>query len=406
MKLGKLMRRNELKICLQNGLHHPEFRRKNKVKEPCTTLEKMALRRSLKTFQCLGEGSIPRTLTSAHIKIRTATTSSSSSSASTIDENTSKSNPKPGAPAPNNPFTVFDRDAKLKQRTRSSKNALASREVDYVRDAVMANLCERLLDVKRDFNTIVELGAGAGYVRRHLDTRSTKTQKIIMCDTSETALNRDQEEDGNYPIEFERRIIDEENLPFEENSVDCIVANGSLHWTNDLPGALIQIQRALKPDGLFIGAICGGDTLFELRTSLQLAEQEREGGISPRISPMADSRDMVSLLSRAGFNIPTVDTDEIEVNYPSMFELMFDLRSMGESNAVIHRRTQIRRDTLLAASAIYPTLHGNLEENTIPATFHVIYLIGWKPDSSQRKPLKRGQATHSMKDVLGDNNSS
>ena len=197
--------------------------------------------------------------------------------------------------------------------------------------------------------------------------------------------------------------MDEEALPFEENSLDCVVCCGSLHWTNDLPGALIQIQRALKPDGLFIGAICGGDTLFELRTSLQLAEQEREGGISPRVSPMADSRDMVSLLSRAGFNIPTVDTDDVQVNYPSIFELMSDLQDMGESNAVIHRRPILKRDTLLAASAIYPRLHSEEGSDAIPATYHIIYMVGWKPDASQRKPLKRGQATTSMKDVLGNN---
>lgn len=196
-------------------------------------------------------------------------------------------------------------------------------------------------------------------------------------------------------------MVDEEALPFEENSLDCVVCCGSLHWTNDLPGALIQIQKALKPDGLFLGAICGGDTLFELRTSLQLAEQEREGGISPRISPMADSRDMVSLLSRAGFNIPTVDTDEMQVNYPSIFELMTDLQDMGESNAVIHRRAILKRDTLLAASAIYPRLH-NQDPGHVPATYHIIYMVGWKPDESQRKPLKRGQATKSMKEVLGN----
>lgn len=206
--------------------------------------------------------------------------------------------------------------------------------------------------------------------------------------------------------EFERRVVDEEALPFDENSLDCVVCTGSLHWTNDLPGALIQIQRALKPDGLFIGAICGGDTLFELRTSLQMAEQEREGGISPRVSPMADSRDMVSLLSRAGFNIPTVDTDEIQVNYPSIFELMKDLQDMGESNAVIHRRMLLKRDTLLAASAIYPRLHAIEGQDDggegIPATYSMIFMVGWKPDASQRKPLKRGTATKSMKEVFGN----
>lgn len=179
------------------------------------------------------------------------------------------------------------------------------------------------------------------------------------------------------------------------------MANTSLHWTNDLPGVLVQIQRSLRPDGVFVGSLFGGDTLFELRTSLQLAEQEREGGISPRVSPMTDTHDCASLLNRAGFSIPTVDFDEIVVSYPSIYELMHDLRDMGESNAVINRRHTLQRDTLLASGAIYQALHGDEESNTVPATFGIIYLIGWKPDASQRKPLQRGSASHSMKDVLG-----
>lgn len=164
------------------------------------------------------------------------------------------------------------------------------------------------------------------------------------------------------------------------------------------------IRRALKPDGVFIAGLCGGDTLFELRTSLQLAEQEREGGISPRISPMADTRDMASLLSRAGFTIPTVDVDEVAVGYPSMYELMHDLRDMGESNAVINRRGQLRRDTLLSAGAIYQAMHGNEEgpegPEGVPATFQLIFLIGWSPSPTQPKALKRGSAKSSLKDAL------
>lgn len=203
-------------------------------------------------------------------------------------------------------------------------------------------------------------------------------------------------------VEIERHVIDEESLPFDPNSIDCIVANTTLHWTNDLPGSLIQIQRSLRPDGVFVGSLLGGDTLFELRTSLQLAEQEREGGISPRVSPMTDSRDCASLLSRAGFSIPTVDVDEVAVSYPSIYELLHDLRDMGESNAVINRRPVLQRDTLLAADAIYRSLHGNIDgDGTVPATFSIIYLIGWKPDPSQPKPLKRGSAEQNLKDVLG-----
>lgn len=136
-----------------------------------------------------------------------------------------------------------------------------------------------------------------------------------------------------------RSVIDEENLlsHIDENSQDCIVSNLGLHWINDLPGVLKQIQRALKPDGVFLGAMLGGDTLFELRTALQLAEQERDGGISPRVSPMADPSDASNLMGRAGFTLLTVDLEDLQISYPSMWELMEDLKDMGESGAVIGR---------------------------------------------------------------------
>ncbi|KAG1121274.1 hypothetical protein G6F42_012588 [Rhizopus arrhizus] len=218
-----------------------------------------------------------------------------------------------------------------------------------------------------------------------------------MCDMSEQSLNRDRE--VPYEVEVERQVVDEEHLPFAENSLDAVVSSLSLNWVNDLPGALIQIKNSLKPDGVFIGAMFGGDTLFELRTSLQLAEVERESGISPRISPMADSSDMSRMLTRAGFTLTTVDVDEIQVNYPSAFELMQDLRAMGESNSVLTRRPFLKRDTLLAAASIYKELHGN-PDGTIPATFSIIYLIGWKPSENTPLPKKRGSANASLKDVL------
>ncbi|SAM86390.1 uncharacterized protein UBRO_08865 [Ustilago bromivora] len=331
------------------------------------------------------------------------------------------SNPAPGPPKPNSPFTIFDRATKTLQKDRAALRPLVSaqndmhafgadstrgepsRQTDYVRRAIAESLADRVQDIKRDFPTIVELGAGPGFLRQYLDPKGCGTKKIIMCDTSEALLNRDRHLDEQYGFEIERRVLDEEMLPFEEASLDCVVVSGGLHWTNDLPGVLIQIRRALKPDGVFIAALCGGDTLFELRTSLQLAEQEREGGISPRISPMADTRDMASLLSRAGFTIPTVDVDEVAVGYPSMYELMHDLRDMGESNAVINRRGQLRRDTMLSAGAIYQALHGSEgegENEVVPATFQIIYMIGWSPAPTQPKPLKRGSAKQNLKDVL------
>lgn len=150
-----------------------------------------------------------------------------------------------------------------------------------------------------------------------------------------------------------------------------------MHWINDLPSTLHQCNRALKPDAPLIAAMAGGDTLFELRTSLQLAELERLGGVSPRVSPLADVRDMGGLLQRAGFKLLTIDVDDIVVDYPDVFALMMDLGAMGEGNAVLGRmKGAISRDVLMAVQGIYKELHGN-EDGTLPATFRIIYMVGF-----------------------------
>ncbi|KAI9136449.1 S-adenosyl-L-methionine-dependent methyltransferase [Paraphysoderma sedebokerense] len=291
---------------------------------------------------------------------------------------------------------IFDRQAKTLQRSRAAFHP-NSRKSDYLKDEVGRRIVERILDIKKRYDTIVELGSGPGHIIKHLD--DDITEKIIMCDISKELLYRDQNLDSQYDVAVERKVTDEENIPFDENSLDMVVSNLSLHWVNDLPGSLIQIRRCLKPDGVFIGAMLGGDTLFELRTSLQLAELERDGGMSPRVSPMTQVSDVGSLLSRAGFTLTTVDIDDIIVNYPSPFELMDDLRAMGESNAVMQRIPHLKRDVLLAGSAIYKELHGN-PDGSIPATFQILYMIGWKPHQSQPQPKPRGSATVSIKEVL------
>ncbi|GBE80109.1 S-adenosyl-L-methionine-dependent methyltransferase [Sparassis latifolia] len=297
------------------------------------------------------------------------------------------------------PFQVFDRNAKRLQKDRaaSREDGVRSRIVDYVRDEVADRMIERLLDIKRKFNTILDLGSGPGHFSRLLEYETTN--KVVMLESSEKLLHRDP--DTEFDVEVKRIYADEEDLlkVVEPNSQEAIVSCLSLHWVNDLPGILIQIKEALQPDGVFMAALFGGDTLFELRTALQLAEVEREGGISPHVSPMTDSRDMSNLLGRAGFTLLTVDVDEVKVAYPSMWELMDDLRDMGESNAVIGRRNFIHRDTLTAASAIYKELHGH-ENGSVPATFQIIYVIGWKPAPTQPKPLERGTGRTSLKEVL------
>lgn len=196
-----------------------------------------------------------------------------------------------------------------------------------------------------------------------------------MTDMSPTMLLRDEDQEFNNTFTISREIMDEEVVDYAEDTFDAVVSNLSMQWINDLPGALGRIKDILKPDAPFIGVMFGGDTLFELRTSIQLAEQERRGGVSPRVSPMAEVRDIGGLLQKAGFNLLTVDVDDMIVDYPDIYSLMEDLQAMGESNAVLGREIgPIGRDVLIAADAIYKALHGN-EDGTIPATFRMIFMV-------------------------------
>ncbi|GAA5861531.1 hypothetical protein JCM1840_005401 [Sporobolomyces johnsonii] len=306
------------------------------------------------------------------------------------------------APSSASPFAVFDRNLKRQQRDRAARDKQRSRLTDYVKDDVAQSMVDRLLDIKRRYPLILDVGSGPGFLAKHLD--SEITQKVIMTDASREMLYRDEDIETEVPLE--RLHLDEEELAshFEENSHDAIMSCLSLHWINDLPGTLIQIKRTLRPDGVFIGSMFGGDTLFELRTALQLAELEREGGISPRISPMTDSQSVTSLLNRAGFALSTVDVDEIQIAYPSIYELMDDLKWMGEGNAVVNRRKRLSPETVMAAGEIYKELHG-LEDGSIPATFQIMHMIGWKPSPNQPKPAKRGSGTTNLADVIGDEGS-
>lgn len=309
------------------------------------------------------------------------------------------SNPSPLGGQTMSPFRLFDRNTKRMQKDRAAlrDSGERSRTVDYVRDEVADRMIERVMDIKRHFPHILDLGAGSGHFTKLLDAEIT--DRVTMLDMSVHSLNRDP--DSEFPLPPARLNIDEEALlnTIPRNSQDAVVSCLGLHWVNDLPGALIQIREALVPDGVFLGAMFGGDTLFELRTALQVAQAEREGGISPRVSPMTDTRDMSNLLGRAGFTLLTVDTDDVTVSYPSIWELMEDLRDMGESNAIVSRKPFLKRDTLIAADAIYKALHGN-EDGSVPATFQIIYMIGWKPSPTQPKPLERGSGQTNLKDVL------
>lgn len=193
-----------------------------------------------------------------------------------------------------------------------------------------------------------------------------------------------------------------DDVPFSLQKLDhdLIISHLNLHWINDLPGRLFQIRQHLKPDGVFLASMFGGETLYELRQSLMVVELEMFGGVSPRVSPMVDMRDMGALLQRAGFNLPVVDHDVVRVTYDHIFSLIADLRGMGQNNAILNRSTRhMGREFWARVNDHYQTNFAN-EKGRLIATFEVIYLIGWAPDESQQKPLKPGTAKISLAQVL------
>ncbi len=198
-------------------------------------------------------------------------------------------------------------------------------------------------------------------------------------------------------------IGDLERLPLAAGSLDLAVSLLALHGVNDLPGALIQIRRSLRPDGLFIGCLLGGVTLQELREVLLAAEAETAGGVSPRVAPFADLRDMGTLLQRAGFALPVVDSERVTVRYRDLFGLLRDLRAMGWANALADRRKSgLRRDTLMRAAALYAERFADAD-GRLRATFEIVWLSGWAPDASQQQPLRPGSARARLADALGVN---
>ncbi|XP_052862824.1 arginine-hydroxylase NDUFAF5, mitochondrial [Anopheles cruzii] len=290
---------------------------------------------------------------------------------------------------------IFDRKAKRSQRERAAKSGDVEL-YDYIKEEVGFRLADRIFDIKRQFSNAVDLGAGRGYVTNHVLAETV--QRLTAVDLSPTMLSQIK---GTPGLDFSIKEMDEERFQFEDNSLDLVVSSMSMHWVNDLPACFAAVNRALKPDGVFIGAMFGGDTLYELRSALQLAEQERRGGLSPHVSPFTQIRDVGMLLNRGGFTLLTIDTDELVVGYPSVFELMFDLQGMAENNAAFNRPLNVGRDTLMATAAIYQDMYARGKERSdgVSATFQIIYFVGWKPHASQPQPAERGSATVSFKDL-------
>ncbi|BDA50516.1 Arginine-hydroxylase NDUFAF5, mitochondrial [Coccomyxa sp. Obi] len=273
------------------------------------------------------------------------------------------------------PAEIFDRELKKAHRDRA---AWLQKKEDPLQVEVAERLLDRLEDCRRAFPVAGVLGGSGGAVLQRLKEDAAESGASFP--------------DTSY-IQGE-----EETLPFQKHSVDLLISNLGLHWVNDLPGAMIQCRQALKPDGLFLSAFWGGDTLQELRIAYALAEQEVEGGLSARISPLAQVRDAGNLLTRAGFSIPSVDTDEIIMHYSNADDLYHHLRSMGESNAVCIRRPRVRQATAKRAAEIYAEKFGN-EDGSLPATFQVIYMTGWAPHERQQRAMARGSATKSFEDL-------
>lgn len=287
------------------------------------------------------------------------------------------------------PITIFDRATVRRHRDRA---APLLDDSGFLFREVADRLADRLDDMVRDFPVALDLGARDGMLRPLLLGRRG-IETLIHADLSTAMIDR-----ASGP----RLVCDEEFLPIAPASLDLVVSNLSLHWVNDLPGTLIQLRHALKPDGLLLASMFGGETLKELRQSLTEAEVEVEGGLSPRVSPFTDVRDAGMLLQRAGFALPVIDADVITVSYDSPLKLMADLRAMGESNAVAERRKGFtRRTTLLTAAQKYMETHAG-PDGRAPATFQVIWIAAWAPSADQPKALKPGSAAHSLAEALKD----
>jgi SAM-dependent methyltransferase len=283
---------------------------------------------------------------------------------------------------------IFDRQLLVRRRDRAA-GAIAAH--DFLLARVADDLVERLAAINRTFPVAASIGAYHGLLGRRL-RRLPGIELVTDVEASGRLLAQ---------CEGPRLQADEEALPFAEQSLDLVVSGLALQLVNDLPGTLIQIRRALKPDGLLLAALLGGATLTELRTAFLIAEEELEGGASPRVAPFADVRDLGGLLQRAQFALPVVDSDTVTVTYRDPLALMLELRATGASNALAERsRRPLRRATLARAVEVYRERFG-LPDGRVRATFEIITMTAWAPHPSQPKPLRPGSATTRLADVLG-----
>jgi SAM-dependent methyltransferase len=267
---------------------------------------------------------------------------------------------------------LFDR-ALLRAR---QDRALRAGPATFLLDRVAEDMAERLHAVLREFKSAADVGTPGDHVR---DALAGRLSQLAHVDLPEQ---------------------ESEPLPFQPASLDLVVSALAFQFVNDLPGVLAQIRRALRPDGLLLAAMIGGDTLTELRQSFAAAEAELDGGVSPRVAPFADLRDIGALLQRAGLALPVTDVDRIVVRYDSAFALMQDLRRMGATNILRERRrTPTRRATMLRMAQMYGERFADAD-GRIRATFDVIWLSGWAPHESQQQPLRPGSAKAGLAEAI------
>lgn len=282
---------------------------------------------------------------------------------------------------------IFDRKLVALRRARAAKSA---QRHDFLLQRVAEDFAERLAIVQRTFPVVLDMPAYHGMMARTL-ARIPSLGRIIEADLIAAPAG----------MQGSVLVADEEALPFAQESLDAIVSALSLQWVNDLPGALVQMRHALKPDGLLLAAMLGGATLKELREAWLIAEDEVSGGASPRVAPFADVRDAGSLLQRAGFALPVVDSDKVTVTYATPLDLMRDLKAMGASNALLaRRRVPVTRRLLLRAAEVYAERFA-MPDGRVPATFEIITMTAWVPHESQPKPLAPGSASSRLADALG-----
>jgi len=326
-------------------------------------------------------------------------------------------------PQDSNTNVAFDRSLKTLQRSNISHHT----SYDYLKKEIASRLVDRLDDIIRDdgFPLALDIGSGPGHLYREIIKDDGingaggigGVRKLVMLDSCQDMLHRDDQEHESLSEEEKARcgsyklVGDEEaTLPFPDGTFDLVISSSAMHWVNDLPGLWTEIKRVLKPDGCFMFAMVGGATLSELRSSLVLAEMERDGGVSPHVGPFVDFADVGALLTNAGFNLTTIDIDTIKLGFPNAMICMEHLQRMGESNACLSRRPSMSPDTFLASACIYDEMY-QLEgqephENDVEATVQVIYGIGWTPHESQPKPKERGSATQKIGEVVVEQSAS